>query len=613
MEQSPSGTSGPEGSLYCVKNKHWMEREAFSVKNTTTGELFKTCDGCRAKSSTPSGAQIGMMILEQKFEDVQVEVASHGEQLVQHDARLRALEGLGDGDLNILAADDEMGADIAEWLPLKDPDDDICAGDVVELVDGSLRKSVTGAGLIFVISTRPMFVGNQPSDAADHSRGRSVVLIGQAPVNTIGMVKAGMVLVPCGNGAASTVHPGAYAGNCKIIALESSHDVPGKVTAVKCLVIAGAADGVIAHAPDEVRSELEALRSKLCALEERLGAGGSDSDSWQHVSDGVLDASSCSDVTIDSTTFVPKGPPATSSNEGDHLETLASAHPCVRNLLVRFDALMSSMRSQQALLREPATRALQRVARGFLGRCSAKRDRERAFRAATIVQTVIRRVRGEALFSKTRSASVRVQALARRSAATARLGMAQAAQTMLASLSRKIIATRRFGAFRLSVLAVQTHARMTLSRSNYRAVRVAAIAISSRWRCYHVLAKTLIGNMLSRARFTYGELKQTKSQLDATKLELASLRERVEGETKNAVVAAVVNSLDQGGALATPLPSGHGRGRGAPSSVLERLLQRIGIGASGSLSPAIATMLAAVLKVTVRSVLLCDTGAAAGK
>jgi hypothetical protein len=271
------------------------------------------------------------------------------------------------------------------------------------------------------------------------------------------------------------------------------------------------------------------------------------------------------------------------------------------------------MRSQQALLREPATRALQRVARGFLGRCSAKRDRERAFRAATIVQTVIRRVRGEALFSKTRSASVRVQALARRSAATARLGMAQAAQTMLASLSRKIIATRRFGAFRLSALAVQTHARMTLSRSNYRAVRVAAIAISSRWRCYHVLAKTLIGNMLSRARFTYGELKQTKSQLDATKLELASLRERVERETKNAVVAAVVNSLDQGGALATPLPSGHGRGRGEPSSVLERLLQRIGIGASGSLSPAIATMLAAVLKVTVRNVLLCDTGAATGK
>ena len=96
MEQSPSGTSGPEGSLYCVKNKHWMEREAFSVKNTTTGELFKTCDGCRAKSSTPSGAQIGMIILEQKDEHVQAEVASHGGQLVQHDGRLRALEGLAD-------------------------------------------------------------------------------------------------------------------------------------------------------------------------------------------------------------------------------------------------------------------------------------------------------------------------------------------------------------------------------------------------------------------------------------------------------------------------------------------------------------------------------------
>ena len=33
----------------------WMERKAFSVKNTTTGELFKECDGCRAKKPSSGG------------------------------------------------------------------------------------------------------------------------------------------------------------------------------------------------------------------------------------------------------------------------------------------------------------------------------------------------------------------------------------------------------------------------------------------------------------------------------------------------------------------------------------------------------------------------------
>ena len=218
-----------------------------------------------------------------------------------------------------------------------------------------------------------------------------------------------------------------------------------------------------------------------------------------------------------------------------------------------------------------------------------------------------RRFCAHVLFSETRGATVRMQALARRRAATARLKTARAAQTTLANLRRKIIATRRFGVFRLSVLTVQTHARMALARWDYRAARVAAIQISSCWLYYHVLTKTLIGNMLSRARLTCGKLEQTKkhllsemarekdahkstkAQLDTAKLDLASLRERVERETENAVVAAVVSSLDQGGALATPVPSGHECGRGASSSVRERFLRLIG--ASGSLPTAVATML----------------------
>ena len=307
MERSPTGTTGPAGTLYCARNKHWVQKEQFDVKNAATGELYKQCDDCRAKVSTPSGAQIGMMQIQAELEQLRTQVN-------EHDGRLRALEIIG----NLMGADDK-GADVAEWLPLKDRDEDIAAADVVEMIDGTISRLITGTGLVFVLSTRPMFVGNRPSKADDERSGRAVVLLGHAPVRTRGAVKAGQILVPCGNGAAKVGLGGEYTGHCKIIALESSSD---DATTVRCLVHTGAADETA-----KIPVQLNALCTRA-----RGGETQPDGDdfSWAHALKHD-DDDSVSDVTGESLLpppFVglPADREATDYSDA-HFESLAETHP----------------------------------------------------------------------------------------------------------------------------------------------------------------------------------------------------------------------------------------------------------------------------------------------
>jgi hypothetical protein len=83
--------------------------------------------------------------------------------------RVNSLE-LSSTDFNtMLEGGDKAGADIAEWLPLKDLDEPIVPGDVVELLDGCISRVITRRGLVFVVSTRPMFVGNQPQTTAERA------------------------------------------------------------------------------------------------------------------------------------------------------------------------------------------------------------------------------------------------------------------------------------------------------------------------------------------------------------------------------------------------------------------------------------------------------------
>ena len=464
------GDTEPAGKLWCARNKHWVQREQFEVKNAATGELYKQCDPCRVKVSTPSGAQVGMMQMQADLEQVKTQVSDH-------DGRLRALEEL---DQQMMPGADEKDADVAEWFRLKHPEDDATTGDVVELLDGTISRTITGTGLVFVLSMRPMFVGNRPSEADDERSGRAVVLLGQEPVRALGAVKAGQALVPCGDSAATVSVGGEYTGHCKIIALESSSD---DATTVRCLVSTGAADGTIANAPEEIRSELEALCTKVRELETRLGDDGS---SWVYAL--KHDDESVSDVTGESPSppFVVSSAGrklATAGPEPSDLTSLAEAHPFVRALLddsaavkEKNTTMLSTMRRW---MREPAARDLQRALRGFLGRRRAIRDHACAFRAATCLQAAARRISTLARFTKTRDATILVQAHVRRRRAIANLAAARKAETLLARATCKVIALRHFRAVRLAALAIQTRARALRSRFIYRAVRTSAIVITS--------------------------------------------------------------------------------------------------------------------------------------
>ena len=75
---------------------------------------------------------------------------------------------------------------------------------MVELLDGSISRVITGGGQIFVVSTSPMVVANKPVDLSVEelmTLGRAVVLIGQAPVKLVGMCSANDMLVPSGEQA----------------------------------------------------------------------------------------------------------------------------------------------------------------------------------------------------------------------------------------------------------------------------------------------------------------------------------------------------------------------------------------------------------------------------
>ena len=567
MEVSPSGATGPPGALYCSHNKHWCAREKFVVKNEATGEVLKTCDDCRMKASTntSTGAQIEILQMQSDIGQMQSDIGSLQTKVTEHESRLDQLvsiDGMMEGG----------GADLAEWFKLKDPSENIVAGDIVEMVDGALSRTITGGGPVFVVSTKPFFVGNRPKSPTDELAGRPVVMIGQAPVKVVGAVKANDMLVPNGDGTASVARDGQGAtivGGCKIIALEASkgsarpsvtvkcsgttkRGKPCKTTGmaakgskfyccshanqarttsgsstesgsddevklVNCFVSAGAADTVIRSAPVEMHDSIAELRSKLEILEAKLTAPAGEDGSWQLTGDD----SSMSDVTVESTTFVPPKLVAAekarlqADTEKAQLATLAATHPCVRQLLSRVDNMERTFRRWN---REPAARDAQRLTRGFLGRRKAVRVHN----------------------ARLRWAAVTIQKLARKRIATALRVRSLAAAILLQRVARKSEAQRYFSKIRAGTIYLQACARMWAATRELSEWVKATTVIASVSRRYHVLTTTSIGKMLSRVRLMKLKMEQEIFELnfekECLKLDLESKEQKLADAEKLAHV-----------------------------------------------------------------------------
>ena len=90
-----------------------------------------------------------------------------------------------------------LGADFAEYLPLREPGEQVEAGDIVGLFGGAVSRTTLGTDRVRVISSAPALLGNTPSEDQIENY-RKVAFIGQVSVKVRGAVQAGDYVIPSG-------------------------------------------------------------------------------------------------------------------------------------------------------------------------------------------------------------------------------------------------------------------------------------------------------------------------------------------------------------------------------------------------------------------------------
>ncbi|MEO7524050.1 MAG: hypothetical protein ABIT58_08150, partial [Ferruginibacter sp.] len=89
-------------------------------------------------------------------------------------------------------------ADYAEWLPRANQFEDFKPGSVVGLKNGKISLNTSGADKLFVISTKPIVLGNMPPQGQEGSYEK-VAFMGQVPVMVFGKVNMGDYILPNGS------------------------------------------------------------------------------------------------------------------------------------------------------------------------------------------------------------------------------------------------------------------------------------------------------------------------------------------------------------------------------------------------------------------------------
>ena len=99
-------------------------------------------------------------------------------------------------------------ADYAEWLPKANSAEAFKAGSVVGIKNGRISLNTSGADKLFVISTKPIVLGNMPP-AGQEASYEKVAFMGQVPVFVFGQVNMGDYILPTGknDGLAKAVSP----------------------------------------------------------------------------------------------------------------------------------------------------------------------------------------------------------------------------------------------------------------------------------------------------------------------------------------------------------------------------------------------------------------------
>lgn len=91
-----------------------------------------------------------------------------------------------------------QGADYAEWLEKRNPQEKFSYGQIVGVHGGKISKVTEGADQIMSISMAPIVLGNMPEDGQEHLYEK-VGFMGQVPVLVRGTVNVGDYIVASGN------------------------------------------------------------------------------------------------------------------------------------------------------------------------------------------------------------------------------------------------------------------------------------------------------------------------------------------------------------------------------------------------------------------------------
>ncbi|WOO39300.1 hypothetical protein [Rubellicoccus peritrichatus] len=111
----------------------------------------------------------------------------------EEDAYLGGILGTGSGVIY-----ESAGADYAEYLPKKTPNEVINPGDVIGIYGGEVSKQTEGADWIMVASTNPIVVGNMPAEGKRADNYVIAGFMGQVDVRVLGEVNIGDYLIASG-------------------------------------------------------------------------------------------------------------------------------------------------------------------------------------------------------------------------------------------------------------------------------------------------------------------------------------------------------------------------------------------------------------------------------
>jgi hypothetical protein len=155
-------------------------------------------------------------------------------------------------------------ADYAEWLPKANTTESFLPGYIVGIKNGFISKNLEGASQLFVISTKPILLGNMPENGKEAGYEK-VAFMGQVPVHVMGNVNAGDYILPSGsnNGFGKGVSPKNmkaedYANIVGVAWSSSANGIYDKVN-----VAIGLNTGDVSKVVAEQSKEITALKSQM--------------------------------------------------------------------------------------------------------------------------------------------------------------------------------------------------------------------------------------------------------------------------------------------------------------------------------------------------------------